>query len=227
MHPTLNTLPEGIRAQSVEVLNAHLAATIDLQGQLKQAHWNVRGSGFIALHGLFNEIAAILREDADLLAERAGGLGGSVRGTVQVAGEQSFLQPYPYPGAADPYQHILAIAAVLGAFSQSLHEAVGLAARLGDPVTADILTEILRGIDQQLWLIESHIDVDSNLRELPEIHLPTHAERVVPSHGAVQGGWTRSDSDWPTTRAREGSARHAPDSISRWMNEGGAGGDAD
>ena len=49
MHPTHNTLSENIRAQSVELLNEHLVAANDLHAQLKQAHWNVRGPGFIAI----------------------------------------------------------------------------------------------------------------------------------------------------------------------------------
>ena len=57
MQPTRNTLSENIRAQSVGLLNKHLAAAIDLQAQMKQAHWNVRGPGFIAIHTLFDKVA--------------------------------------------------------------------------------------------------------------------------------------------------------------------------
>ena len=48
MQSTHNTLPEAIRRQSIELLNKHLAAAVDLHGQVKQAHWNVRGHSFIA-----------------------------------------------------------------------------------------------------------------------------------------------------------------------------------
>ena len=50
MYRTANTLPEQIRSRSVALLNRHLAAAIDLHAQVKQAHWNVRGSTFIAIH---------------------------------------------------------------------------------------------------------------------------------------------------------------------------------
>ena len=43
MYRTKNTLSENIRAKSIALLNEHLAAGIDLHGQTKQAHWNVRG----------------------------------------------------------------------------------------------------------------------------------------------------------------------------------------
>lgn len=89
MRPTHNTLSENIRTQSVALLNKHLAAAVDLHGQVKQAHWNVRGPGFIALHQLFDSVAEQVEAYSDLLAERAGGLGGTAHGTVQVAASAS------------------------------------------------------------------------------------------------------------------------------------------
>jgi starvation-inducible DNA-binding protein len=156
MQSTHNTLPENIRAQSVELLNKHLAAAIDLHAQMKQAHWNVRGPGFIAIHQLFDKVAAEVESYSDLIAERTGGLGGTAHGTVQVAAERSFLIPYPL-GVADETQHVFAVSATLAAFGQSAREAIDLAATFGDADTADLFTEISRGIDQQLWLVESHV----------------------------------------------------------------------
>lgn len=94
MQPTHNTLSQNIRAQSVELLNKHPAA-IDLHAQVKQAHWNVHGPGFIAIHELFDKASGEGENYSDLIAERAGGLGGAAYGIVQVAAERSFLVPYP------------------------------------------------------------------------------------------------------------------------------------
>jgi starvation-inducible DNA-binding protein len=77
MHFTHNTLSENIRAQSVELLNKHLAAAIDLHAQMKQAHWNVRGPSFIAIHELFDKVSEEVEVFSDMIAERAGGLGHS------------------------------------------------------------------------------------------------------------------------------------------------------
>jgi starvation-inducible DNA-binding protein len=96
MHHTHNTLSENIRAKSVELLNKHLAAAIDLHGQVKQAHWNVRGPAFIAVHELFDRVAGTVEDYSDTLAERAAALGGTAQGTVQVAAERSFLVPTPW-----------------------------------------------------------------------------------------------------------------------------------
>ena len=156
MQRTLNTLPEEIRTQSVKLLNHHLAAAIDLHAQMKQAHWNVRGPGFIAIHELFDRVSTAVENYSDMLAERAAGLGGSANGTIQVALKESFLIPYPL-GIADEAQHLFAVSAALAAFGGSVVEAIAKATRIKDPTTADLFTEISRGIDQQLYFVESHL----------------------------------------------------------------------
>lgn len=155
MHPTHNTLEEAIRGQSVELLNKHLAAAIDLHAQVKQAHWNVRGPNFIAIHELFDKVSEEIETYSDMMAERAGGLGGTAQGTLQVATERSFLVPYNL-GVASENKHVFAVSAALAAFGQSVREAIGLAADFGDAATSDLFTEISRGVDQQLWFVESH-----------------------------------------------------------------------
>ena len=82
-----NTLSENIRTETSQLLNRHLAAAIDLHGQLRQAHWRVRRPTFIAVHGLFDSVAGEAKTYSDLLPERAAGLGAVAEGTVQVATE--------------------------------------------------------------------------------------------------------------------------------------------
>jgi starvation-inducible DNA-binding protein len=155
MHSTHNTLPMLIREKSVNILNLHLAAAIDLHGQMKQAHWNVRGPGFIAVHELFDRISAEVEMWSDQLAERAGGLGATAQGTVQIAAANSFMVPYPL-GIADVQKHIFAVAAALAAFGQSVRNAIDVIAKSGDADTADLCTEISRAVDKQLWFVEAH-----------------------------------------------------------------------
>ena len=155
MHPSHNTLSEIIREQSVELLNKHLAAAIDLHGQVKQAHWNVRGPGFLAVHQFYDSISGVVETWSDQLAERAGALGGTAHGTIQVAAARSFLIPYPH-GIAGVAEYNFALAGSLAAFGQSIREAIGTAAQWGDPATADLFTEILRAVDLQLWFVVSH-----------------------------------------------------------------------
>ena len=155
MYRTANTLPEQIRSISVALLNRHLAAAIDLHAQVKQAHWNVRGPTFIAIHELFDKVADVVEEYSDKIAERAGTLGGTAEGTVQTAAERSFLEPYRL-GVADATTHIAAVTEALASFGKSVRNAIDESDSFGDIDTSDLFTEISRGIDHQLWLVESH-----------------------------------------------------------------------
>ena len=156
MQKTHNTLPEEIRIQSVALLNKHLAAAIDLHAQMKQAHWNVRGPGFIAIHQLFDRVSTAVEDYSDKLAERAAGLGGTANGTIQVAIRESFLIPSPL-GVADEMKHLFAVSGALAAFGGSVIEAIAKSTEIEDATTADLFTEISRGIDQQLYFVESHL----------------------------------------------------------------------
>jgi starvation-inducible DNA-binding protein len=156
MQKTHNTLPKTIRVQSIELLNLHLAAAIDLHAQMKQAHWNVRGPGFIAIHELFDRVSSEVENYSDKIAERAAGLGGTANGTIQVATEKSFLTPYPL-GVADELKHLFAVSGALAAFGGSVIEAIAKSTEIEDATTADLFTEISRGIDQQLYFVESHL----------------------------------------------------------------------
>ena len=155
MQKTANTLSKNIRAKSAAVLNRHLAAAIDLHAQVKRAHWNVRGPTFIAIHELFDRVADAVEEYSDTIAERAGALGGTAEGTIQTAVEHSFLQRYRL-GIADAEAHIAAVTAALATFGESARSAIDEATSFGDADTSDVFTEISRGTDQQLWLVESH-----------------------------------------------------------------------
>src|SRR6185436_17646072 len=95
MHPTRIDLPAATREKVIGLLNQNLADSLDLQMQAKQAHWNVKGSSFIALHELFDKVAEAAEDAADLLAERATALAGVAEGTVQVLAKRSRLAAYP------------------------------------------------------------------------------------------------------------------------------------
>src|SRR6476660_9131375 len=95
MYPTRNDLPESARTKLVELLNARLADAIDLQTQCKQAHWNVKGPEFIALHKLFDEVNEEVEDYVDLLAERIVQLGGIAEGTIGAVAKRTALIDYP------------------------------------------------------------------------------------------------------------------------------------
>jgi len=103
MYPTKNDLPEATRRKMIELCNARLADAIDLQTQTKQAHWNVKGPYFIALHELFDKVNADVEDYVDLIAERAVQLGGTADGTARSVANRSTLPDYPVKTGNDYY----------------------------------------------------------------------------------------------------------------------------
>jgi starvation-inducible DNA-binding protein len=156
MHPTKNDLPEQKRKQIIEILAKRLADCADLQLQAKQAHWNVKGPSFIALHELFDKVADTAEESVDLIAERIVQLGGIAEGTVRVAGQRSSLAEYPLKISAGK-DHVDALSSALSTFGKLVRSAIDQTAELGDVDTSDLFTEVSRGIDKQLWFVEAHL----------------------------------------------------------------------
>jgi starvation-inducible DNA-binding protein len=155
MHPTRIVLSESIRQAVAPVLAARLADAIDLGLQLKQAHWNVRGPHFIALHELFDSIHDVVESKTDELAERLAAIGGSPEGTVQAVAARTALPPYPLDITRGD-AHLNAVAAALAAFGGLTRAAIDTCDTAGDKVTADLFNEITAQIDQQLWFVEAH-----------------------------------------------------------------------
>jgi starvation-inducible DNA-binding protein len=155
LYPTRNDLPEAGRREAVGLLNQRLADAIDLQTQCKQAHWNVKGPSFIALHQLFDQINEAVEDYVDLLAERVVQLGGVAEGTVGVVRERSTLPGYPLTLSSGP-EHVAALADALAGFGRTARVGIEELTALADADSVDILTEISRGVDQWLWFVEAH-----------------------------------------------------------------------
>jgi starvation-inducible DNA-binding protein len=156
---TKNDLSEGVRTKVVELLNARLADCVDLETQAKQAHWNVKGPHFIGLHELFDKVYSAVGEYVDQIAERAVQLGGVANGTARTAAKQSTLSEYP-ASAVDGRSHVDALSTALASFGKMARKAIDEANDLGDLDTADLFTEISRGIDKWLWFVEAHLQAE-------------------------------------------------------------------
>lgn len=154
MNRTRHDLPETTRAKLAELLNARLADALDLGAQLKVAHWNIKGPGFHALHELFDEAHGAIAEYSDDLAERAVQLGARAFGTPRQVARASSLAEYP--DVSGEKAHVAAVADALAAFGKNVRAAIDSATALGDAGTADLFTEVSRGVDKWLWLVEAH-----------------------------------------------------------------------
>ncbi|MGH7616539.1 MAG: DNA starvation/stationary phase protection protein Dps [Gemmatimonadaceae bacterium] len=155
LYPTKNDLPENTRREVVELLNARLADCIDLEAQCKQAHWNVKGPSFIALHELFDQIHGAVDQYADLIAERIVQLGGIAEGTVGVVSQRTTLVDYPLVLTKGP-EHVAALSDALATFARAVRMGIDEMTDLKDAGSADVLTEISRGVDKWLWFVEAH-----------------------------------------------------------------------
>jgi len=155
MHKTKIDLPADKRASLIALLNDRLADLIDLQMQAKQAHWNVRGPNFIALHELFDQVATDVLPFIDETAERIATLGGIADGGLPTVAKRSKLPPYP-TDAVSGCQHVDALSTALATAGKLVRAAIDEAAALGDADAADLLTGASRAIDLKLWFVEAH-----------------------------------------------------------------------
>jgi starvation-inducible DNA-binding protein len=155
MPKTSIDLSSAVRKKSIALLQAGLVDAINLGLQAKQAHWNLAGPNFIALHKLFDELAGDAGEYADTLAERIKALGGLAHGGAGVVAEDSRLPAYPTDAEAEG-EHLKAIAASLASFAKTVRGAGDKCAAHGDAGSADLFTGLSRSADKWLWFVEAH-----------------------------------------------------------------------
>jgi starvation-inducible DNA-binding protein len=160
MFSTRNDLAREARVKMVSLLNQQLADTFDLYSQTKQAHWNVKGGQFFQLHELFDKLAEELLGYVDLIAERATALGGLALGTVRMSAANSQLAECDLD-ITDSLPTVESIAERYAALAASTRQAIESAEGQGDADTADLLTEVSRGLDKALWFLEAHLQTQS------------------------------------------------------------------
>lgn len=176
---TRNNLPAPTRAQVGVLLNQRLADAIDLDTQTKYAHWNVKGPHFISLHLLFDDVYAAVEGYVDLLAERVVQLGGVAAGTARMAASGSTLLEYP-TDAVGGTEHVNALAAALAQFGARMRETITEVIALRDEDSADICTEISRGVDKYLWMVEAHVQTRTNGAKATPLKLARNGQEGRP-----------------------------------------------
>jgi starvation-inducible DNA-binding protein len=159
MNATRNTLSQATRKKAVQVLNNTVADLFDLYARIKQAHWNLRGQSFFALHKLLDEFAATTQKHIDLAAERATALGGIVEGTLRDTVKHSRLKKKEEPASKSGQRDwIHELAGVHAACGEHVRSAIKKVTDEEDFGTADLLTDVLRDLDKQLWILEAHLE---------------------------------------------------------------------
>ncbi|HLY57775.1 MAG TPA: DNA starvation/stationary phase protection protein Dps [Stellaceae bacterium] len=154
-HGTHNDLASNTKTTSIALLNRQLADAIDLALLTKQAHWNVKGPQFIAVHEMLDGFRTELDEHVDTIAERVVQLGGTALGTTQVVAKESSLPAYP-TGIYKIHDHLKELIERFGKVANSARAAIDEADEAGDVDTSDIFTAYSRALDKQLWFLEAH-----------------------------------------------------------------------
>lgn len=155
-HKTLNNLKSNAKKVAIEVLNARLADAIDLALLTKQAHWNLKGPQFIAIHEMLDGFRTTVDGHVDTMAERAVQLGGMAYGTSQTVAEKTTLKPYP-TDISTTKDHLAALIERYGAVANAIRAAIDETEEAGDADTADIFTAFSRDLDKNLWFLEAHV----------------------------------------------------------------------
>lgn len=155
-HATKNDLQSNAKAVAIELLNARVADCIDLALLTKQAHWNLKGRQFIGVHEMLDGFHAQVDEYVDTMAERVVQLGGTALGTTQTTAKATSLPPYPLDIYAVT-DHLHALIECYGKAANNVRKSIDQADEAGDADTADIFTEVSRGLDKSLWFLEAHV----------------------------------------------------------------------
>ena len=117
----------------------------------------MKGSDFIQLHLLYDQIAESVIEFVDTIAERATTLGGLALGTARMAAEASTLDEYPLD-AVDGMETVSVVADRLAAYGAAVRKAIDAAIdEFDDQDTGDLFIEVSRAIDKHLWFVEAHL----------------------------------------------------------------------
>jgi starvation-inducible DNA-binding protein len=130
-----------------------LVDLIELHLQGKQAHWNVVGSNFRDLHLQLDELVDFAREASDTIAERMRALDAVPDGRSDTVAATTSLPQFPaYERSTGDVVDLITtrVYATVDTI-RAVHDAVDAE----DASTADVLHQLIDGLEKLAWLIKS------------------------------------------------------------------------
>lgn len=157
MYASPSKLSESARQAICDTLNARLADGLDLQMQIKVAHWNIKGPHFSSLHPLFETFAISLAAHNDSIAERAITLGGRALGTARHVAKVSTLPEYPQETTKD-LTHVKLLADRIEVYLDGLRASRAVGEEQKDTDTVDLLTGIVSEFEKHAWFLRASLE---------------------------------------------------------------------
>ncbi|WP_404308493.1 Dps family protein [Neorhodopirellula lusitana] len=139
--------------QVTAILQSNLTNLIDLALLMKQAHWNVVGTGFRSIHLQLDEIIDTVRDASDEVAERMSTLGIAPDGRSSTVASNSELSSYP-ENFVKVSKTVSLVADALKTTIDSLRSAIEKAGDL-DPISEDMLIAISGPLEKHLWMLQA------------------------------------------------------------------------
>jgi starvation-inducible DNA-binding protein len=148
-------LGEHEREEVGNQLQATLLELVDLSLVGKQLHWNIVGPNFRSLHLQLDELIDSWRDLADTVAERAVALGYSPDGQAGAVSADAELRPVER-GPVEDHAVVQDLARRLADVAERSRARMD---RLGeqDGASQDVLTEVVRALEEQLWMIRAQL----------------------------------------------------------------------
>lgn len=162
MQPAQNPFPEQTRRQSLALLNRHLAAAVILYDRMQHSPRNLLGANFIMMDGMCAQVSTLMETCSTLITARMADLDGTARrttgpdrserpGQTKTPPAQRGLRRLPM---ASPIVMALTEMEPLDAFGQSVLDAASVAESYGDTTTAEVMAQVWRCVEHQLWSVE-------------------------------------------------------------------------
>jgi len=151
----LPALSDRARTEAGRLLQLTLVELIALSLIGKQLHWNVAGPGFRDLHLQLDELVDEWRELSDVVAERSAAIGVAPDGRAPAVIAQSELEPVE-PGATSVPDAIHQLTRRVAEIDERARERCEQLGEV-DLASQDVLIEVTRALEKQLWMIRSQL----------------------------------------------------------------------